>query len=69
MPAVSKAQQMMMGADYARAKAGKKTRTGMTVAQLKEFASTKKKGLPYRSAKSHKKRRRQVAEIRARRNK
>jgi len=48
MPAKSKAQQEMMGADLARARAGKKTRTGMTEAQLEEFASTKRKGLPER---------------------
>ena len=48
MPAKSKVQQELMGADYARAKAGKKTRTGMTTQQLKEFASTPRKGLPQR---------------------
>jgi Protein of unknwon function (DUF3008) len=36
----------MMGADLARARAGEKTRTGMSVKQLKDFASTKRKGLP-----------------------
>lgn len=46
MPAKSKAQQHMMGADLARAKAGKKTRTGMSASQLKDFAGTKTKGLP-----------------------
>ena len=46
MPAKSKAQQRLMGADLARARAGKKTRTGMTKAQLKEFATTPRKGLP-----------------------
>lgn len=54
-----------MGADYARARAGKPTRTGMSVAQLKEFASTPRKGLPYRAASSKKKRRQRIAEIRA----
>ena len=49
-PAKSKAQQRMMGAELARKRAGKKTRTGMTEAQLKEFASTKRKGLPARKA-------------------
>lgn len=48
MPSESKAQQGFMGADYARAKAGKKTKTGMTKAQLREFASTPRKGLPAR---------------------
>lgn len=46
MPAKSKVQQQMMGADLARKRAGKKTRTGMSQAQLEEFASTKRKGLP-----------------------
>lgn len=48
MPAVSQAQQRFMGAEYARAKAGKKTRTGMKASKLREFASTKRKGLPAR---------------------
>lgn len=46
MPAKSKAQQRMMGADLARARAGKKTKTGMSEGQLEDFASTKRKGLP-----------------------
>lgn len=50
-PAVSKKQQKLMGADLARARAGKKTRTGMTKAQLEEFASTKRKGLPIKKKK------------------
>lgn len=49
MPARSKSQQRMMGADLARARAGKKTRTGMTESQLEDFASTSRKGLPERS--------------------
>lgn len=48
MPAKSKVQQEMMGADLARARAGKKTRTGMSQQQLEDFASTKRKGLPQR---------------------
>jgi len=48
MPAESKKQQMMMGADLARARAGKRTRTGMSISQLKDFASTPRKGLPTR---------------------
>jgi hypothetical protein len=48
MPSKSKAQQEMMGADLARARAGKKTRTNMSGKQLEEFASTKRKGLPQR---------------------
>lgn len=46
MPAKSKKQQMFMGAELARRRAGKKTRTGMSERQLKEFAHTKRKGLP-----------------------
>ena len=37
-PAVSAKQQRMMGADLARARAGKRTRTGMSKTQLREFA-------------------------------
>lgn len=48
MPAKSKAQQQLMGADLARARAGKKTRTGMSADQLEDFAATKTKGLPQR---------------------
>ena len=47
-PAVSKKQQEMMGADLARAREGKRTRTGMSKPQLEEFASTSRKGLPER---------------------
>jgi len=54
MPAKSKAQQMMMGADLRRARAGKKTRTGMSESQLEEFAGTKRKGLPKRAPKRRK---------------
>lgn len=46
MPSVSKAQQGFMGADLARARAGKPTVTGMSVKQLRDFAGTKTKGLP-----------------------
>jgi hypothetical protein len=48
MPSKSQAQQEFMGADLARARAGKKTRTGMSESQLEDFASTKRKGLPKR---------------------
>lgn len=48
MPAKSKAQQKFMGAELARKRAGKKTRTGMSAKQLEDFASTKRKGLPNR---------------------
>ena len=50
MPAKSKAQQRLMGADLQRAREGKKTRTGMSKAQLKEFAETPRKGLPAEKA-------------------
>ncbi len=43
MPAVSKKQQRFMGAELARKRAGKKTKTKMTEAQLEEFAHKKKK--------------------------
>lgn len=46
MPSVSKRQQRFMGAELGRKRAGKKTRTGMSEKQLKEYASTKRKGLP-----------------------
>jgi len=51
MPAVSKKQQRFMGAELARKRAGKRTRTKMTEAQLEEYASTKRKGLPARKKK------------------
>ena len=56
MPAVSKAQQALMGADLARARAGKKTRTGMNVKQLEEFARIPHKKLPKRVRTSRRKR-------------
>jgi len=46
MPAISKKQQMFMGTELARKRAGKKTKTKMSEKQLEEFASTKRKGLP-----------------------
>ena len=45
-PAVSKKQQQFFGAELARKRAGKKTKTKMTEKQLEDFASTKHKGLP-----------------------
>jgi hypothetical protein len=51
MPSVSQAQQRFMGADLARARAGKKTRTGMSAGKLEEFASTPRTGLPKRKSK------------------
>jgi len=46
MPAKSRKQQQFMGAELARKREGKKTRTGMSEKQLKEYASTRHKGLP-----------------------
>jgi len=60
MPTVSERQRRMMGADLARARAGKKTRTGMTEAQLVEYLSGSKKR-PLRKKKSSLKRRKQNA--------
>lgn len=41
MPAKTRKQQRLMGADLARARAGKKTRTGMSEAKLEEMATMK----------------------------
>lgn len=49
MPATSVAMQHMMGAELARKRKGLRTRTGMSEAQLKEFAATKHRGLPKRA--------------------
>ena len=51
MPSVSRRQQKFMGAELARKRAGKKTVTGMSEKQLKEFARTKRKKLPVRKKK------------------
>jgi hypothetical protein len=42
MPSKSAKQQRFMGADLARARDGKKTRTGMSAAQLEDFAKKPK---------------------------
>jgi len=39
MPAKSEKQRKFMGAELARAKAGKKTKTGMSATKLREFAT------------------------------
>jgi hypothetical protein len=44
MPAKTEKQRKFMGAELGRKRAGKKTRTGMSEKQLKEYASKKKKG-------------------------
>jgi len=51
MPAKSKAQQKLAGADLARKRAGQPTRTGMSEKELKEYAATPRKGLPAKSKK------------------
>ena len=38
MPAKSEKQRKMMGADLARARAGKPTKTGMSQSQLRDYA-------------------------------
>lgn len=43
MPAKSEKQRKFMGAELARKRAGKKTTTGMSEAQLEDFATKKKK--------------------------
>lgn len=53
MSSKSQAQQMMMGADLTRAKEGLPTKTGMSISKLKEFASTKRKNLPYKKSKRY----------------
>jgi hypothetical protein len=42
MPSTTRKQQRFMGAEYARAKKGEKTQTGMSKAQLKDFTKLKK---------------------------
>ena len=44
MPSVSEKQRRFMGAEYARAKAGKHTETGMSKKKLREFAMKVKSG-------------------------
>ena len=48
MPAKSKVQQKFMGAELARKRAGKGTKTKMSEKQLSDFAGTKTKSLPVR---------------------
>lgn len=43
MPAVSAKQRKFMGAELSRKRAGRKTRTGMSEAKLREFARKKRK--------------------------
>jgi len=44
MPSVSEKQRRYMGMDLARKRKGKKTRTGMSETQLREFARKVKSG-------------------------
>ncbi len=44
MPATSERQRKFMGAELARKRAGKKTKTGMSEQQLRDFARKRKKG-------------------------
>lgn len=39
MPATSEKQRRFMGAELGRKRAGKRTKTGMSTGQLREFAS------------------------------
>lgn len=43
MPAVTEKQRRFMGAELARKRAGKKTETGMSESQLRDFAKKRKK--------------------------
>jgi hypothetical protein len=51
MPATSQAQQEFMGAELARKRKGLPTQTRMSEEQLRDFAKTKRKGLPKRASK------------------
>ena len=42
MPSKTEKQRKFMGADYARAKKGQKTKTGMPKKQLRDYAKKKK---------------------------
>ena len=48
MAAVSEKQQQFFGAELRRRRAGKKTRTKLSEAEIEKFAATKHKGLPVR---------------------
>jgi hypothetical protein len=51
MPSTSKKQQGFMGAELARKRAGKSTKTKMSLKQLMDFASTPTKKLPQKAPK------------------
>lgn len=44
MPATSERQRKFMGAELARKRAGKKTRTGMSESQLRDYSTKPRKG-------------------------
>ena len=44
MPSVSEKQRKYMAMDYVRAKAGKKTKTGMKASQLRDYTKKLKSG-------------------------
>ena len=46
MPAVSKKQQRFFGAELARKRAGKRTRTKLSTTEIRKFAKTKRNTLP-----------------------
>ena len=54
MPSVSKRQARFMAAELRRKRAGQRTRTKLTEAQLEEFARTKRSKLPLRAKKKKK---------------
>jgi len=49
MPSTSDKQRRFMGAELARKRAGKKTSTGMSEQQLREFAGSVRKNNPNNS--------------------
>ena len=55
MPSVSRVQQSFMGSAYKRATAGhpRATDPKMSVAKLREFAATPRRGLPSRARNSY----------------
>jgi hypothetical protein len=55
MPSVSRQQQKLMGAAYARKQAGhpRATDPQMSVGKLREFAATPRRGLPSRARGSY----------------
>ena len=46
MPAKTERQRKFMGSELARKRAGKKTKTGMSESQLRDFAHTPRKKSP-----------------------